>query len=177
MQPFPKNTNKEQDVEREEEGFVGDLPIYAMPGHLVRRMHQIAVSLFMEETKAFGITPVQYAALVAVRHRPGIDQRSLSRAIAFDRSTIGDVVIRLEKKGLFRREDGAEDRRVKKIFLTPLGNEVLDGMTGPVDRSQKEFLAVLSEGERMTILFLMERLVRLNNRMSRAPLLTTGELE
>lgn len=164
-------------MEREDENFGSDMPIYAMPGHMVRRMHQIAVSLFMEETKAFGITPVQFAALTAVRHHPGIDQRSLSRAIALDRSTIGDVVIRLERKGLFRREDGADDRRVKRIFLTEQGNLVLDQMAQPVERSQKELLAVLSEGERMIFMFLMERLVRLNNRMSRAPLLTTGELD
>ena len=62
------------------------------PGHLIRRLQQISVALFMEETRSFGITPVQYSALIAVANHPGIDQTALCNLIAFDRSTIGDVV-------------------------------------------------------------------------------------
>src|SRR5882724_10320385 len=39
--------------------------IYDQPGHLIRRLQQIAVALFMAETKEFDITPIQYAALLA----------------------------------------------------------------------------------------------------------------
>src|SRR5580693_7916546 len=35
------------------------------PGHLIRRLQQIALALFLNETKAFGITPVQYSAMIA----------------------------------------------------------------------------------------------------------------
>ena len=45
--------------------------IYAAPGHLVRRLHQIAVSIFLEQTRGFRITPVQYSALSAIRAFPG----------------------------------------------------------------------------------------------------------
>jgi MarR family transcriptional regulator, lower aerobic nicotinate degradation pathway regulator len=77
--------------------------IYSRPGHLIRRLQQIAVAIFMEETAEFDVTPVQYSALLAVRNHPGIDQTSLMKTIAFDRSTIGDVVKRLENKRLIRR--------------------------------------------------------------------------
>jgi DNA-binding MarR family transcriptional regulator len=77
--------------------------IYDKPGHLIRRLQQIAVAIFMNETKAFDITPVQYAALLAIDLYPGVDQTALVNIIAFDRSTIGDVVERLIAKGLARR--------------------------------------------------------------------------
>ena len=48
-----------------------DYLIYDQPGHLIRRLQQIAVALFMAETKEFDITPIQYAALLAVRLHPG----------------------------------------------------------------------------------------------------------
>ena len=32
------------------------------PGHLIRRAHQLAVAIFMEETSDFGVTPVQFGA-------------------------------------------------------------------------------------------------------------------
>ena len=58
--------------------------VYSKPGHLFRRMQQIAVAIFMEECKGFDLTPVQYASLVAVRDYPGIDATRLSALIAFD---------------------------------------------------------------------------------------------
>ena len=61
-------------------------------------MQQIAVSIFVEECKAFDLTPVQYAALVAIHTHPGIDATRLSAVIAFDRSTLGNVIERLENK-------------------------------------------------------------------------------
>src|SRR4051812_9493883 len=76
--------------------------VYTMPGHLFRRMQQIAVSIFVEECKDFDLTPVQYAALVAIRTHPGIDATRLSLVIAFDRSTLGSVLARLEAKNSSR---------------------------------------------------------------------------
>ena len=40
--------------------------VYTAPGYLFRRMQQIAVALFIEECKQFDLTPVQYAALIAI---------------------------------------------------------------------------------------------------------------
>src|SRR5712692_5817025 len=53
--------------------------------------------------KGFSLTPVQYAALVVVRAPPGVDQTRLVELVALDRSTIGNVVERLEAKGLLAR--------------------------------------------------------------------------
>ena len=74
--------------------------VYTKPGYLFRRMQQIAVAIFMEECRAFDLTPVQYAALVAIETHPGIDATRLSAVIAFDRSTLGSVIERIESKGL-----------------------------------------------------------------------------
>ena len=73
--------------------------VYTAPGYLFRRMQQIAVALFIEECSAFDLTPVQYAALVTISTHPGIDATRLSAVIAFDRSTLGNVIERLEAKG------------------------------------------------------------------------------
>ena len=78
--------------------------VYTAPGYLFRRMQQIAVAIFVEECKAFDLTPVQYAALVAIHTHPGIDATRLSAVIAFDRSTLGNVIERLEAKALDRAQ-------------------------------------------------------------------------
>ena len=54
------------------------------PGHLIRRAHQLAVAIFMEETAEFDVTPVQFAILNALIDVPGEDQVTLSGHVAFD---------------------------------------------------------------------------------------------
>ncbi|MGB8267907.1 MAG: MarR family winged helix-turn-helix transcriptional regulator [Candidatus Velthaea sp.] len=148
--------------------------IYGAPGHLIRRLQQIAVALFLEETAAFDVTPPQFAALVAVASYPGIDQRSLANAIAIDRSTIGDLVTRLEVRGLVAREPG-DDRRTKSLTITPAGQDVIDGIIPHVVRVQERILGALDAGERETFLALLSRVVDIHNELSRAPLARVDE--
>src|SRR3982751_677024 len=91
--------------------------VYTKPGYLFRRMQQIAVALFVEECSAHDLTPVQFAALVAIHTHPGIDATRLSAVIAFDRSTLGNVIERLEAKTFIQRKPAREDKRVKLLYL------------------------------------------------------------
>ena len=151
--------------------------VYTAPGYLFRRMQQIAVALFMEECKAFDLTPVQYAALVAIRTHPGIDATRLSAAIAFDRSTLGSVIERLEAKKYVERKPAPEDRRVKLLYLTRSGVAVLRDITPSVDRAQARMLQPLKPVDRKILLTLLEQLVDLNNEASRVPLRAEDALE
>ena len=144
--------------------------VYAAPGYLSRRMQQIAVSIFMEECKAFDLTPVQYAALIAIHTHPGIDATRLSAVIAFDRSTLGNVIERLEAKKLIERKPSADDKRVKLLYLTRGGTALLRDITPSVDEAQLRMLQPLKPGDRRTLMALLAQLVDLNNEASRVPL-------
>src|SRR3954447_14131513 len=91
--------------------------VYAAPGYLFRRMQQIAVAIFVEECSAYDLTPVQVAALVAIQTHPGIDATRLPAVIAFDRSTLGNVIERLETKEYIERKPSPEDKRIKVLYL------------------------------------------------------------
>ena len=151
--------------------------VYAAPGYLFRRMQQIAVSIFMEECKAFDLTPVQYAALVAVHTHPGIDATRLSAVIAFDRSTLGSVIERLQAKGHIERKPAPEDKRIKLLYLTKLGAAILKDIIPAVDRAQARMLEPLKPADRKTLMALLEQLVDLNNEASRVPLRAEDALE
>jgi DNA-binding MarR family transcriptional regulator len=144
--------------------------IYSKPGHLIRRLQQIGVAIFMAQTEGFGITPVQYSALLAIRNNPGIDQTTLTDIIAFDRTTIGDVVERLETKQLVRRVPGKNDRRTKLLYFTPAGRELLSKMKPHVESTQRLILAPLSSDDRKHFMRIMRKLDELNNFHSRVPL-------
>ena len=151
--------------------------VYTAPGYLFRRMQQIAVALFIEECKAFDLTPVQYAALIAIHTHPGIDATRLSAVIAFDRSTLGNVIERLETKSLIERKPAREDKRIKLLYLTKAGTALLRDIMPSVDRAQARMLQPLKPADRKTLLALLTQLVDLNNEASRVPLRAEDALE
>jgi DNA-binding MarR family transcriptional regulator len=143
--------------------------LYDKPGHLIRRAQQIAVSIFAEECKEFGLTPVQYALLCAVRDNPGLDQITLASLVALDRSNTGDVIGRLEERRLLQREPGRVDRRTKTLHATPEAVSLIARMDEAVAESQRRILAPLSDAERQVFMELLTKLVHVNNPLSRAP--------
>jgi DNA-binding MarR family transcriptional regulator len=147
------------------------LDIHAMPGHLLRRLHQAAVALFDNEMRAGGIdlTPVQFAALVMIEAAPGVDQASLAQGIAYDRVTIGGVLDRLEAKGLACRRSDPDDRRVRRVFLAPAGQAVLDAARPVVHRVQDLILGGLEAAERAQLARLMQKALAHVADVSRTP--------
>ncbi|RBI85428.1 MarR family transcriptional regulator [Rhodosalinus halophilus] len=146
--------------------------LYRMPGHLIRRMHQISVSVFAARMRAAGqdLTPVQFAALAALSAHSGVDQATLAGLIAYDRVTLGGVVDRLEAKGYLVREVSETDRRARILRLTPEGEAALDRARPVVDAVQDEMLAGLTRAERDELLRLLHKAAEAGNARSRAPL-------
>jgi DNA-binding MarR family transcriptional regulator len=142
------------------------------PGHLIRRLQQVAVSIFLEQAAEAGceLTPVQFAALVAVSQHPRIDQASLAGVIAHDRTTIVGVLDRLERKGLLKRTLAPEDRRVRRLVIEPAGQALLQRILPAVVATQAKILEPLNPGERVAFTRLLSKLVDGNNARSRAPM-------
>jgi len=143
--------------------------LHRKPGYLIRRLQQMAVSIFLEETSRFEVTPVQYAAIAAVCVFPGIDQLRLANAIGFDRTTISGVVDRLESKGLVVRKVSGTDRRARLLFPTAAGIRLLEEVQEATDRVQNRILAPLSASEQKAFLEFLNRLVLSHNHSSRVP--------
>ena len=129
------------------------------PGHLVRRAHQLAVALFMEETAAFDVTPVQFAILNALIDIPGEDQVTLATRVAFDAATSGSVIGRLEARGWIRREVDPNDKRRKLLWVTAEGEQAVLRMKPGVARVQQRLLAPLSEPDQSQFVNLLAQLV------------------
>jgi DNA-binding MarR family transcriptional regulator len=129
------------------------------PGHQIRRAHQLSVAIFMEETAAFDVTPVQFAILNALMDDPGEDQITLSGRVAFDAATSGSVIGRLESKGWVRRQADPADKRRKLLWVTPAGEEVALHMKRAVSKVQSRLLGPLSKSERDQFAGLLGKLI------------------
>jgi MarR family transcriptional regulator, lower aerobic nicotinate degradation pathway regulator len=141
----------------------------SLPGHHIRRLHQIAVAIFLQELETTGLTPVQYAVLQTASNAPGVDQRTLAGTIGQDTSTIGGVLDRLEARGLLQRNASPDDRRVRLLTLTAAGHELLALAIPSMLRAQERMLQPLPERERADFMRMLHTLVKANNELSRAP--------
>jgi DNA-binding MarR family transcriptional regulator len=139
----------------------------AHPGYLVRRLHQICVSVFLDISSEYGLTHIQYAALQAVQFAPGIDQARLGRLIATDRQTTSNVVSRLSEKGLLQRKQ--KDKRTNALYLTGSAKALIRVMQPHVPEIDDTILKPLSATERTVFMRLLTKLVSANNDLSRAP--------
>lgn len=144
--------------------------LYAKPAHLIRRAHQISWAIFLDECADFTLTPVQYAALTAIGSQDQTDATRLSSMIAYDRSTIGNILDRLEKRALIRRVPSPNDRRQKLISLTDQGRKLLADCESAVQRVQSRIVGVLTRKEREQFLEFLTRIVELNNDVTSAPI-------
>jgi DNA-binding MarR family transcriptional regulator len=143
-----------------------------MPGHLARRFQQIAVAVFLAEVEdaGFDITPVQYAALAAIRSNPGIDQVTLAGLIAYDRTTITGVIDRLVQKELVVRRESSRDRRARELEITDAGKRTFRAITPAVEAAQRMMLRGLTEKESAELMRLLRKAIAAGNELSRAPL-------
>jgi DNA-binding MarR family transcriptional regulator len=143
--------------------------LYRRPGFMIRRAHQIAVSLFLEETGALGITNRQYGIMLVLKAEPGIDQITVAKLLGLDRSTTGMVLTKLEDAGLVGRVVGADDRRKRSLKLTSAGERMLKRLAEPARRAQERVLSAFSPRERETFLDLLDKFARAFNDTTRVP--------
>ena len=144
--------------------------LYHRPGFLIRRAHQIAVGLFLEEASALGITTTQYGAMVVLDTCPDLDQIGLASRLGIDRSTAALVVGKLEAAGHVAREVDAKDRRRNVLRLTPAGANVLARLGEPAERARLRLLEALPEAEADRLVTLLDRFVTAFNGEARAPI-------
>lgn len=146
----------------------GLVSLRARPGFLVRRLHQIGVAIFTDEMADLEITPVQFGAMSIVGITPGIDQSALGEELGTDRANTTDVINRLVNNGYVLRAVSLEDRRIRRVYLTDHGRDVVLEANQRLKNIRKRFLSPLKPVDREIFLDLMIELIEGNNSLGRA---------
>ncbi len=135
-----------------------------MPGHLIRRLHQMSTQLFVARAKqaGFDLTSVQYVAMEALAAHPGSEQAQIAALIAYDRATIGGVIDRLEHKGYVTRVVSQRDRRAREVCLSETGQAALTQMRPVVRDLQDEILEKLNVADRAVFVALAREAIGLS---------------
>lgn len=132
--------------------------LYARPGFLLRRAHQISTAVFEDECKSLALTPAQFGVLSVLHASPGLDQSSLGRALGFDKVTVMRVMRGLETRGLIVRVYAPTNRRNLSISLSEAGLALLTKTKAPAEHAYDRLMSPLSHEQREQLVSLLQLL-------------------
>jgi DNA-binding MarR family transcriptional regulator len=119
-------------------------------GYLIRRAQQRHVAAWTRIASS-EISSVQYTILVVLDQRGEASQRELCDDADLDRSTIADLVARMERKGLIARRRDPQDARRNTVTLTDAGRAERERLRPLVDEVQEALVATMSNKERRAL--------------------------
>jgi DNA-binding MarR family transcriptional regulator len=120
--------------------------VTTLPAEL--RVSVLRLSRRLRQQAAGQITASQLSALGAVHHRGEITLGELAAIERIAPPSMTRIASRLEEMGLVARVADASDRRVARLVMTPLGEELLAETRTRRDAFLAERIQVLTEEER-----------------------------
>ncbi len=150
-------------IEADEDGNPREAPepfeLDISPSHLLHRAQQMAANRSAAALREAGITLRQFSVLAAIAQEDGASQSSLVNATGIDRSTLADMVSRMEKAGLIARFQSESDARAKAVSLMPAGRKALDTAAPAVREADETLLQGLPKNRRAPFVDLLSALI------------------
>jgi DNA-binding MarR family transcriptional regulator len=125
--------------------------------HLLYRAEQLAANRF-SQLVGDTITLRQFAALSAIAQSPGLSQIELVRATGIDRSTLGDMMSRMERRGWLVRSPSSADARAYSVDLTQAGADILSATITHARAADAAILDLMPRARRRTFLTILTKL-------------------
>ncbi|HZF34509.1 MAG TPA: MarR family winged helix-turn-helix transcriptional regulator [Candidatus Angelobacter sp.] len=134
-------------------------PTHRVPSFLSYLLRQVCLGIMAEVLAPADLRPVEYATLTTLDAEPGIDQRHLAARVAIDKMSAGQLIERLEERGLIDRHIDPADRRARLLQLTPKGLALRRRLQPAALAAQDRILAPLQPEERPVLIDLIARVV------------------
>lgn len=135
------------------------------PSHLLHRAEQLAADRFAQLV-GDSITLRQFAVLAAIKEAPGLSQSDLVRATGIDRSTLADMLARMEKRGWVTRTPSTSDARAHSVLLAQAGGTLLSATTRHARAADAAILDLLPRTKRKSFLNTLTKLWKLSDEIA-----------
>jgi DNA-binding MarR family transcriptional regulator len=133
--------------------------LLALPSYLASHLAQIGRRVLADALAERGLRLPHFAVLTGLADFGPLAQHDLADRLGLNRSHLVGYLDEVERRGLVGRERDPEDRRRQRVTLTDDGHALAGELLALAKRSQREFLGVLSDDERETLVELMRRVV------------------
>jgi DNA-binding MarR family transcriptional regulator len=131
--------------------MIADTATPARTIYMVRQL-QLAIYARLEEAlRAHQLTPIQYTVLSILCRRQGLSSAELSRRFSVTPQSMNELVAVLERKGLIRRQEAPENRRVLRVSPTAEGKRLLARCDRLVDELESALFAGVGRGEMVNL--------------------------
>src|ERR1700731_2584644 len=111
-----------------------------------------------ESIKGTELGDSDFRVLEVPLHKGPLPVNTVGPKVWLPPGSISVAVDRLVKKGLVSRKDHPDDRRVRKVELTPKGRALISRGFGDHAAAMEDVANVLSKSERLTLLRLLKKL-------------------
>jgi DNA-binding MarR family transcriptional regulator len=167
MEPFPMPLHNNEIIDlprrqqRGDSGAEDDLEIGILDGMISYQLRRAQVRVyghFAQRLEHTQVTPGQLALLIKIHHNGGISQTALAKANGIERSTLGEIIDRFEKRQWVERRKHSSDRRAYALHLTEQGRRFLDGVIPAALALEAELIASWPEEDRRHLINLLKKL-------------------
>ena len=126
-------------------------------GFVLKDISRLYTRRFEERAKGLALTLAQCKALAFLARNEGISQKRLAELTDIDPMTLVRILDRMEADGWVERRSDPEDRRARSLRVTERAKPLVDHIWHLAAETRTEALHGLSNGERATLIALLER--------------------
>jgi DNA-binding MarR family transcriptional regulator len=135
--------------------------------YVIKQLESAVRSSLEAALREFSLTVAQYTTMNRLRSREGASASQLARAHHVSPQTMNELVTELEERGLVRRKEAPDNRRVLLVSLTKDGLALLIDADRKVDALEATFFSCLSVADQDALRELAAKVVA---HVRRAPL-------
>lgn len=131
-------------------------------GMLIRQINNALEKRVNNQLKAKDLTISQMSALIEVLNAPGrkLPFKEMEKCLSLAQSTTAGLISRLEQKKLVSVSGDTDDKRIKYVEITSLGEKFCKEARQEMDHTEKMLLKNLSAVDRENLLSLLEEVNR-----------------
>ncbi len=130
-----------------------------MPAMLIMKAARHLVRLVDQRCRDLGISTSQFPVLLALKDGARLSQKELTRLAGVEQPSMAQLLARMERDGLIRRDPDPADRRSSLISLTEAALERIGPARAVLLQGNQEAIAGLSPAEVETLLALLHRVL------------------
>lgn len=130
-------------------------------GPLIKRLHDTLEKRANNALRSQDLTMVQNSVLMLLAELPGkhASLKEVERLMHVAQSTTAGIVVRLEQKGYIESIEDPADRRIKKIRVTPQGEQLCIYTMKSTAEEERKLIAGFSMEEQTTFYRLLQKAI------------------
>ncbi len=137
---------------------------------LMADIHRMFSTALYRQLKADGInlTRSQWRVIAHLKGGDGLTQSDLAERLLIEKAPVGTLIDKLEIAGLVERRADPNDRRVKRVFITPKSEPLFPDIEQSVQDLKDISMRGLSASEQTQLQILLTK-IHLNLQGTRSP--------